>query len=97
MSGRQRNKTESIKNSYQTFKSIARGVPVVVVVTGLDDFPSGDRMGWWKKNAKKLGIDNPGYHACVIALPENDVRRADREFYDRSCLEVKNLIREHLT
>ena len=98
MSGRQRNKTESLKNSYQTFKSIARGVPVVVVVTGLDDFPPGDRVGWWKKNAEKLGMDNnPGYHACVITLPKDDVRGADRKFYDQSCLEVKKLIRRHLT
>ncbi|KAG1869251.1 hypothetical protein C8R48DRAFT_700829 [Suillus tomentosus] len=75
-------------------------VPLVVVVTHLEDFRDPlDR--WWSDNLstlRKLGIPDTTKHACVTTLPKHALETFYQkgDLYDNSCRDVQNLIRSIL-
>ncbi|KAG1897807.1 P-loop containing nucleoside triphosphate hydrolase protein [Suillus fuscotomentosus] len=93
---------KSHARNFKKFKSVADklGVPVVVVVTHLEDF-GGSLKNWWLENLdtlKNLGIPDTTKHACVTALPKEELDKYYKkgQLYDDSCRDVKNLIRSIL-
>ncbi|KAG2346172.1 hypothetical protein BDR05DRAFT_67400 [Suillus weaverae] len=85
--------------NYKKFRSaVGNNVRVVVVVTGLEDF-EGPLESWWSNNERELqnlGIPINARHACITALPRAELERDKRFLYDRSCEDVKTLIRNNL-
>lgn len=87
---------------YQKFKSaVGKNVPVVVVVTHLENF-RGPFSSWWSNNVDKLkavGIPVDTRHACITTLPKADLQILCMEetLYDNSCADVKSLIRHILS
>jgi len=93
---------KSHARNFKKFKSVADklGVPVVVVVTNLEDF-RGSLENWWLENLdtlKNLGIPDTTKHACVTALPKEELQKYYKkgQLHDDSCRDVKNLIRSIL-
>ncbi|KAG1889062.1 P-loop containing nucleoside triphosphate hydrolase protein [Suillus fuscotomentosus] len=88
--------------NYQKFKSaVGKNVPVVVVVTHLENF-RGPFSSWWSNNVDKLkavGIPVDTRHACITTLPKADLHILCMEetLYDNSCADVKSLIRHILS
>ncbi|KAG2136582.1 uncharacterized protein EDB93DRAFT_775573 [Suillus bovinus] len=82
--------------NYKKFKSVADklAVPVVVVVTNLEDF-KGPMENWWWENLdilERLGIPATTEHACITALPKDELKNGG-QLHDDSCQAVKTLIR----
>jgi len=76
---------------YLKFRAaVGSNVPVVVVVTGLEDMGSARRR-WWTTNAQFLRNFDGGdeYHACITTIPGTTE-------YDSSCRDVQSLISGHL-
>jgi hypothetical protein len=85
-------KKSSQTKTYRKLKGVVgANVPIVVVVTGFELFR--DRERWWRENARTLGMDSPGYHACVTALPLEKLSNSEKAFYHESRKAVKELIR----
>lgn len=88
--------------NYRKFKSVVgKNVPVVVVVTHLENF-GGPFSGWWSNNVdilEKFGIPGDTRHACITTLPKADLHILCMEetLYDNSCADVKSLIRHILS
>jgi hypothetical protein len=71
MPGVRRSLKKSYGRSFNKLKSVVGKVPIVVVVTNLED--SRHRDGWWSANLdilRKLDIPASTQHACVTTLPE---------------------------
>lgn len=76
--------------NFNKFKSVVGEVPIVVVVTNLEDYMHPE--GWWSANLnilRHLGIPESTKHACVTTLPEESL-------YDSSREAVKALIKTNL-
>ncbi|KAG0696352.1 hypothetical protein DFH29DRAFT_951437 [Suillus ampliporus] len=84
--------------NYKKFKSAVGSVPVVVVVTNLEDFEAPLENWWWKneKELQNLGIPKSVEHACVTTLPRSDLGGSKSDLYNISCDAVKTLIRQNL-
>ncbi|KAG1851151.1 hypothetical protein F4604DRAFT_1308443 [Suillus subluteus] len=85
--------------NFKKFKALLTKVPVVVVVTSLENF-GGPLETWWSNNKVilgKLGIPASAGHACVTTLPKAELEMlGERYLYDSSCMAVKALIRNNL-
>ncbi|KIK39043.1 hypothetical protein CY34DRAFT_808753 [Suillus luteus UH-Slu-Lm8-n1] len=99
MSGMRGSLKRSHGRNYKKFKSVVgNNVPVVVVVTGLENF-EGPLENWWLRNERELqniGIPKTVGHACITALPKAVLESEKRVLYDKSCEDVKTLIRNNL-
>jgi predicted GTPase len=99
MPGRRGCLKKSHGRNYKKLKSAAgNNVRVVVVVTGLEDF-NYPLESWWSRNDKELqnlGIPRTAGHACITALPKAELQSEKRVLYDKSCEDVKTLIRKYL-
>lgn len=91
--------TKSHGRNYKKFKSaVGDNVPVVVVVTGLENL-GGPLEDWWSRSEKELqnvGIPKTARHACITALPRETLESSKKVLYDKSCEDVKTLIRNNL-
>ncbi|KAG2048656.1 hypothetical protein BDR06DRAFT_962394 [Suillus hirtellus] len=90
---------KSHARNFKKFKSVVGDrVPVVVVVTNLEDI--GDPLdSWWSENLEmltKLGIPGTTEHACITALPKVHLRSDQAYLYNKSCENVKALIKSNL-
>ncbi|KAG2136580.1 P-loop containing nucleoside triphosphate hydrolase protein [Suillus bovinus] len=93
---------KSHARNFNKFKSmVGNRVPVVVVVTHLDQY-EGPLQDWWPRNLdtlKKLDInpESTAGHACITALSRRDLERYNKgALYNQSLQDVQNLIRSIL-
>lgn len=83
------NKTTKV--NYTIFKAFCEEVPLVIVVTGLEDASNKDE--WWTKNKQAVenaGLRNQG-HACIVARKTT----TDPAMYEESKQKVQKLISDH--
>lgn len=89
------NPKKSYGRSFNKFNSVVGSrVPVVVVITNLEDF--GNPEDWWSANLsalKKLDIPESTGHACVSTLPAH---YSNPHLYRTSREAVRALIRNNL-
>ncbi|KAG2128622.1 uncharacterized protein EDB93DRAFT_1184319 [Suillus bovinus] len=100
--GRRGSLKKSHGRNYKKFKSVlGKNVPVVVVVTSLENFEA-PLKSWWANNLdilKTLGIPEYTGHACITTLTKTDLKILGKEekLYDKSCDDVKALITSFLS
>jgi hypothetical protein len=91
------NLKKSYGRNFNKFKSVVGSrVPIVVVVTNLENHDSGNPGGWWSANLnvlRRLDIPESTRHACVSTLPEVDI---GPHLYQTSREAVRALIRNNL-
>lgn len=91
---------KSHARNFKKFKSVVGDkVPVVVVVTNLEDFRGPQLENWWSENLetlKKLGIPGTTEHACITALPKIHLGSDQAYLYDQSCEGVKALMKSKI-
>ncbi|KAG2066602.1 hypothetical protein BDR04DRAFT_1106401 [Suillus decipiens] len=100
MPGRRGCLRKSHGRNYKKFTSaVGPNVRVVVVVTGLEDF-EGPLESWWLKNERELqnlGIPKTVGHVCITTLPKAELTiRKKEHLHEKSCKDVKTLIRSNL-
>ncbi|KAG1796405.1 uncharacterized protein HD556DRAFT_1234491 [Suillus plorans] len=83
--------------NYKKVKSMAGSVPIVVVVTHLENFKD-PLDSWWSDNLStlgNLGIPENTKHACITALPKHALETFYQkgDLYDNSREGLKTLIR----
>lgn len=97
MPGTRGSLNKSHGRNFNKFKSVVGKVPVVVVVTNLEDYMH--PKGWWSANLdilRKLGIPESTQHACVTTLPKVYLEPRQESLYDSSREAVKALIKNNL-
>ncbi|KAG2140960.1 P-loop containing nucleoside triphosphate hydrolase protein [Suillus bovinus] len=80
-----------LQRNYESFSKFKENVPIVLVVTGLENRGS-DMEDWWRSNERSvsdLGMNFSG-HACITALTinqddTNEVRQLREQSYDTIC------------
>ncbi|KAJ8592001.1 P-loop containing nucleoside triphosphate hydrolase protein [Rhizopogon salebrosus TDB-379] len=90
MSGQRVGMKKSQQKNYKDFKKLAGGVPIVLVVTKLDN----NLEGWWANNQnilKKFGMESEE-HVCVTTLPNH----SNETLYDESRRAVEAHIKKTL-
>lgn len=98
MPGVRRSLKKSHGRNFNKFKSVIGNVPIVVVVTNLEEW-EGPLERWWSRNMdvlQKLGIPESTKHACVTTLPKDYLEPSKKYLYDLSREAVKALIRNNL-
>lgn len=92
--------TEVVAKNYKVFsQKICKGVPIVCIITGLENHEP-DMESWWEQNREifdRYGIKVHD-HACITAIKGRRIRRngQDRQVYQKeyedSVKEVRQLI-----
>ncbi|TFK17258.1 hypothetical protein FA15DRAFT_650474 [Coprinopsis marcescibilis] len=92
-----------IMDNYDLFynRICRRNVPIVLVVTGLENEP-GDMDIWWQRNAQEFtdyGMDFTGY-ACITATRGKAIKGEDGRFmfdeeYKNSCTKLLTVVKTH--
>ncbi|KXN92626.1 hypothetical protein AN958_02291 [Leucoagaricus sp. SymC.cos] len=86
-----------VKHNYELFWRIIcrESIPIVIVVTGLENEDSELREGWWTANKEELirhGMDFRG-HACITATKGK--KGIFQKEYEESKRQVQDLIETH--
>ncbi|OAX33787.1 hypothetical protein K503DRAFT_804099 [Rhizopogon vinicolor AM-OR11-026] len=96
MSGQRGNQNKAQAKNYKKFKKVVGDVPVVLVITKLDDTPtacSAFSMNWWLENQsvlQKLGMESAqADHMCVISYPRDS---SNETVFDNCQANMKGLI-----